>query len=326
MAAESYFEHCGKWGVADSYRTSVTETVDHPTLDGILVSLTVFPSFQSEWGVRILHSGDRTLLRSVDFHDSVWYSALAEVEDGYYDRIPSKARYSRRVREVTLSDDIAQLLRQVTARESQRRRPYAESELLSMGFDGTTYLFSAGSACGTTWSPERHSRAGKLVDSFYGLRTQAALPTRFLQYAWERRTYAKLLDLEGRQMTPWEYLVFATTALAFVAAAALPLLVAGLVALLNHSLPRRRLYIFSTAAMSYGIACIAALPLAIFIFVGDPLAAQLSTDGYSAVAAAVEWITRLALWIILLLWSAASFTVPILLRRRWRLAFEEHAG
>jgi hypothetical protein len=33
------------------------------------------------------------------------------------------------------------------------------------------------------------------VDSFEGLRIQAALPTRFLQYAWERRTYAKLLDL-----------------------------------------------------------------------------------------------------------------------------------
>ncbi len=159
MAAENYFEPCGGYGATDSYRTSVIEAVDDPALDGILVSLTVFPSFQSEWGVRIVQSGNKTLLRSVDFHESIWYSAYSEIEDGYYDRIPSKARYSRRIREVTLSEDIAQLLRQVTERESQRRRPHNEGELLSIGFDGTTYLFSANDACATTWSPERHTRA-----------------------------------------------------------------------------------------------------------------------------------------------------------------------
>lgn len=307
-------EPCTSWG-ADNYRNTVTATIDSPYRDQTLVSFTEFPSFSWEWGIRVVDSEGRMRLRVVEFQESVWYSAYDETESGYFEQDLSKPSYRRLIRETNLSTDTARLLQSIMDREV---RDAKEKQGLTMGFDGTSYLFVANDNCAQTWSPEQASRAGKLVQIFYDLRIQAAIPSRFLQLGWERRIHARLLALEGERMSARDYLLFASISLAIMAFAALPLFIATIFALIKPALPRRRWYILSAAALSYGIACIVALPFFVFAFVGDQISSQLGSDGHAIASTGVRWITQAAIPTIFAAWLIAMFLVPTLLKRHWR--------
>ena len=117
------------------YKASVLATIDAPTYKGIVASFTEFPSFTAERGVRIIDTGDRTLLRVVEFQDSVWYSAVEETRPGYFERDFSRSSYRRLVRETTLRRDTTRLLESILRREVLDARG---REGFRMGFDGTT--------------------------------------------------------------------------------------------------------------------------------------------------------------------------------------------
>lgn len=299
----------------DGYRETVLATIDAPYRNQTLVSFTEFPSFSSEWGIRIIERGKHMRLRVVEFQDSVWYSASKETESGYFEQDLSSASYRRLIRDTALSADTARLLQSVV---SGQVLSASAKEGLTMGFDGTTYIFGVGDACAEIWSPEATSRAGKIIDVFNDLRIQAAIPSRFLQLGLERRIHARLLALEGRRMSIREYFLFATMSLAVIAFAALPLLVATFFAVFKPALPRKRWYILSSAALTYGIACISALPFFVFAFVGAPLSSQLDKDGHAIASTAVHWMGQAAMPVVLSIWFIAMFLLPALLRRRWR--------
>ena len=306
-------EPCSDDGLGD-YKASVLTTIDAPTHEGVLASFTEFPSFTAERGVRIIDTGDRTLLRVVEFQDSVWYSAVEETRPGYFERDFSRSSYRRLVRETTLSRDTARLLESILRREMLNARG---REDFMVGFDGTTYYFGVAGGCAEVVSPDPGTSASQLADVFNDLRIQASIPSRFLQLGWERRLHARLLMLEGKHMSTREYLLFAGVALAIIACAALPLLIAWVFAVFSPALPRRRWYVLVSAAVAYGAACIVALPFFVFGFFGTPLASQLGSDGHATAGIAIYWIGRAAIPVIVTTWLIAAIVVPIALRRRW---------
>ena len=280
-----------------------------------MASLTAFPSFQPEWGVRIIRTESGPRLRTVEFHVSVWYSGYREIRPGTFARNPSAANYQRTVREVPVSTDVAQALQGILRSEVGR----ADKKNERFGFDGQIYMFSSGGVCATAWSPESNSRSRKLVEVFETLKTQASVPTRWLQLFWERRAFRQLqLLAEETTMTTGEYLLVLGLGSGIVLLAALPIFIALVLAAIPRSLPRKRAFVFVSGAMSYGSTCLVALLFLPFLLASTQLAVQLDTDGHTGVAMVVGWIGKVSPVAVFGFWLVASVATPIFLRRRWR--------
>jgi hypothetical protein len=186
-----------------------------------------------------------------------------------------------------------------------------------MGLDGDGFYYSANGHCGFTWSPERGTRAARLVDIFENLQLQASLPTRLLQLFWEKRVLAKMSTMTGRPIMPVsQYLVVIGLGVAVIAFAALPLFIAAVVMLIPYRLLRKRRFVLVSGALSYGFTCLVALVFLPFFLAGSQVAAQLEIDGHTTSATATDLIVRFGLGVLFVCWLVFSVAVPVYIRRK----------
>ena len=297
----------------DGFLDEVEGHIDAPHPGETVVSFTAIPSFQPEWGLRIIRTEDGFVLRSTEFRRSLWYDAYREVRPGRFGRIPELKQPDPIVHEVSLSQKLGTQLREFIVEEID----HADSADARMGLDGESFYYSANGHCGSTWSPERGSRAARLVGLFENLKIQASLPTRLLQLFWEKRVFAKMSTITGRPTMPVaEYLVVIALGIAIVAVAALPLFIAAVVMLIPHRLARKRRFVVVSGALSYGFTCLVALVFLPFFLAGSQVSAQLEVDGHTASATATDLVVRFGSGLLSVCWLVCSVAVPVYLRRR----------
>lgn len=298
---------------SDDYHQQVDRLIDVPARGHINVSFTAFPSFDTEWGIRVVEKDGRYFLRSVRFRNSVWHSAYAEYKPHYFHRNPAKADTRRVVHEVPLSADVAALLQESIRRELTEL-PMAEPQ---MGLDGESYLFRDDAArCGTTWSPDLGTRAFNLVEAFEALRIQAALPLRPIQYVKERRAYQLLLSLKGSSMHTKDYLMLIGAMLSVVLLASLPMVTASLTLLAPRRPLRKRKFVLASGVLTYGITCVAGVVVLPFILFGWQLGTFLPSLGSPGLGTIFDGLYLWSPIALAVLWVVLSFAVPIYLRLR----------
>jgi hypothetical protein len=296
----------------DGFLDELDGHIDAPHAGDTVVSFTAIPSFQAEWGLRIIQTADGFLLRSTQFRRSIWYDAYREVRPGRFERVPELKQPDPIVHEVSLSPGFGAQLRDLIVEEID----HADSADARMGLDGESFYYSANGHCGFTWSPERGTRPARLVDLFENLKVQASLPTRLLQLFWEKRVLAKISTMIGRsQMPVSEYLVVIGLGLAVIAFAALPLFIAAVVMLIPHRLRRKGRFVLVSGAMSYGFTCLVALVFLPFFLAGSQVSAQLEVDGHTTSATATDLIVRFGLGVMIVCWLMFSVAVPVYMRR-----------
>ena len=178
---------------SDSYHLQVAAAIDQQAAGTLLLGFTAYPSFQSEWGIRIVQDAkNAVMLRVVEFRDSVWSSAYQEEPKGSFKRNPAKANLQRSIRDIVISDELLRELRRVVEREVGA----ASAANAKFGLDGETYAFTSGAnACAETWSPESGTRMAKLVAIFAALRTLPNTPTNPLRSFHEMIVIGKLKKL-----------------------------------------------------------------------------------------------------------------------------------
>lgn len=180
-------------GAGNPYYADVDLHIDRSGAGTILLGFTAYPSFETEWGVRVLENTNRgSSLLVVEFKHSVWDSAFQEKPKGTFRRNPAKADHKHATAEIPVSPELLQRLRRLVDHEVG-----AASESNSdFGLDGTFYRFTAaGRSCATVWSPDEGTRAGRLVAIFKSLRALAHAPTAILRRIREERILKKLDDL-----------------------------------------------------------------------------------------------------------------------------------
>jgi hypothetical protein len=327
FAAGDGFEPCEADVVEDdSYYVPLDSSINGPSEAKVSVSFTAIPSFDNEWGVRLIRSGDSVILRAVDFDFSVFHSAYQEIRPGTFARKPALARYDHSLHEVAIDHALARLLEEEIAQQIAG----ADPSNARCVFDGDSYYFRMKGTCGSTCSPPWGSRAERLVDAFYDLKTQASLPTRWFQLFWEKRTLAKLLVATGRERMPVsDYVLVFLIGLTIVAVAALPLLVACLVAFFPTRLQRKAKFVLTCGMLSYGATCLIAVCALPFLLTGLQLAAQ-APVGEGAPVIPMYLLKSYAKTALFWCWMASSVGVPVYLRRavwpQWTNAVEQIAA
>lgn len=179
-------------GPDDSYRMEADSVIDEAKAGKVLLGFTAFPSFEPEWGIRILQNAKReSILRVVQFKKSVWSSAYQEHPKGTFQRDPSKANLQRSMHEIPVSEELLVLLLKVVGREVAA----ASAANAKFGLDGETYKFtSEGKSCATAWSPDSGTRAGKLVEIFVALKILPTTPTSLFRSYREGKIVEKLRE------------------------------------------------------------------------------------------------------------------------------------
>ena len=136
---------------------------------GILAaSVTVMPSFEPEWKVATSQSKAIALLTYIVFDRSVWHSSWVKTGPRTKVNDPSSSQAKAIPFTVPISDQLYSLINSEWARSISAASPSDD-----MGLDGETYNFYALSHCASTWSPDRVSRDGRLVEIVYALRALA---------------------------------------------------------------------------------------------------------------------------------------------------------
>jgi hypothetical protein len=161
--------------VDQSYHAKVASAIDQAASARTLLGLTAYPSFESEWGIRILQNAkNQPMLRVVEFKKQVWSTMFHERPKGTFSRDPSRANLARHIKEIPISTELLQELRRVVDYEVR----VASAGNAAIGFDGETYHFTSGEkACGSAWSPGDGTRNGELVAIFQSLRKLPDAPT-----------------------------------------------------------------------------------------------------------------------------------------------------
>jgi hypothetical protein len=177
----------------ESYQMETDSVIDEARAGKVLLGFTAYPSFEPEWGIRILQNAkNESLLRVVQFKKSVWYSAYQEHAKGTFQRDPSKANLERSVHEIPVSKELLGLLLKVVGREVAA----ASTANAQFGLDGESYKFTAGGkSCATTWSPDSDTRAGRLVAIFEALRVLPTTPFSLFRNYREGKIIARLREL-----------------------------------------------------------------------------------------------------------------------------------
>ncbi len=134
--------------VMASYYTAVERAVDVRSGPSAIVAITILPSFQPEYALRVLK--DAVVL--VRFQSSLWYEGPSS------DGISPKKGF--KVWTAPISSQLAATVAGVVARHIASAKRSDE-----MGLDGVSYRFSVpGAACASAWSPDETSTDGKLVE------------------------------------------------------------------------------------------------------------------------------------------------------------------
>jgi hypothetical protein len=275
-----------------------------------MLSYLDLPGLQTGWGLQIVRSNDRFLLRSVQFR-SAW-RGFAEVRPGDFEANPVQP--DPIVRTVSLSSSLAEELRAAVIAEIAK----ADQANARMGLDGEGFYFYAEDQCAWAWSPDPGTQPERLADVFANLKTQTLLPTRLLQLFWEKRVDLKLGQYAGRLDMPLsQYLIVIAIGIGVVIVGALPLLIAGIVMLIPKRLARKRRFVVVSGALSYGFTCFVALLFLPFFLLGSWMSAELDVDGHSDLALALDFIGNYSVLALLAAGVVFAVVVPIYLRRKW---------
>jgi hypothetical protein len=276
-----------------------------------ILSYLDLPALQPGWGVQIVRSNDRYLLRSVQFRRD-WRGGYVEVRPGYFEANPVQP--DPIVRTVSLSSSLAEELRAVVIAEIAK----ADQANARMGLDGEGFYYFAKDQCAWAWSPDPGTKPERLADVFANLKTQTLLPTRLLQLFWEKRVVLKLGQYAGRLDMPLsQYLIVIAIVIGVVMVGALPLLIAGIVMLVPKRLARKRRFVVVAGALSYGFTCFVALLFLPLFLLGSWISAELDVDGHSDLAFALDFIAKYSVLALLAAGVVFAVIVPIYLRRKW---------
>jgi hypothetical protein len=152
-------------GLQDYY-AQIETRIRQAAPDQALWKITVFPSFQPEWGIRATRSGDDYELTVVRFDRSIWDSAWVKTgrNEVKHDLSAVRARTQRVIRKIS-----AHLFSELEAaiRGSIEEAASVDADDLNEiveTVDGVTFRFEVGeSACGETHTLDRAKRAGRLA-------------------------------------------------------------------------------------------------------------------------------------------------------------------
>lgn len=137
------------------YRQAVDKIIDGAVGHPPALALTVLPSFETEYGVRIV-GNDVYLVR---MRTSIWSSTVVEDDEHSYHHDFRRAQASTAVNKAPLSPE---LVKRLTHRFSAAIAGAKASN--AGGLDGTIYHFASPLAgCGQAWSPQAGTADGKLV-------------------------------------------------------------------------------------------------------------------------------------------------------------------
>jgi hypothetical protein len=153
--AQESFEPCTD-EMFPEYHAGVNSVIDSAVGEKPRLSVTTFPSFRPEYGIRIV--GSKVYFATLN--DSFWYSSNVYDEKtrrGYYDF--TKPKLKAKISSAPLSQDLIDRTIKIYVAAISSATKYER-----LGFDGTTYRFTTPSAgCGKTWSPSQGTRAYQLV-------------------------------------------------------------------------------------------------------------------------------------------------------------------
>ena len=276
-----------------------------------ILSFLDLPALSTGWGLQIVRSRERFLLRMVQFRRD-FRGGRMEIRPHVFGWNPVQP--DPLVRTVSISRGLAERLGAVVTAEIA----HPDQADTRGGFDGEEFFFYAGGKCGGAWSPDLGTRPELLADIFQDLKTQALLPTRLVQLFWEKRTVARLNLYTGTEaMTVYQYLLVIAVAVAIVVVGALPLLIAWLVSLFPKRLQRKRHFVVVSGALSYGFTCFIGVVLLPFLLLGSWVAAELDVEGLSDWAIPLDFIVLYGVYVLLNAALVFGLAVPIYLRRKW---------
>jgi len=303
---------CDSWAVG--FVKDLSDDSKGSSPGQVMLSYLDLPGLWTGWGFQIVRSGERYLLRTVQFRRAMRGGTI-ELRPHVFG--PNPVQPDPLVRTASISRSLAERLSAVAIAEIAQ----ADQANARMGLDGEGFYFYADGKCAWTWSPDPGTRPERLADIFQDLKTQALLPTRLVQLFWERRVIARLNHYTGSAAMPlYQYLILIAVGIGIVAVGALPLLIAWIVTLIPKRLHRKRRFVVVSGALSYGFTCFFGLILLPFVLIGSGVAAQLDVDGHSALAFTLDFIVKYAVLALLGVGVMFAVIVPIYLRREWRLA------
>jgi hypothetical protein len=281
----------------------------------VVLSYLDLPGLRTGWGFQIVRSGDRSLLRTVQFRRDL-QGGTVEIRPHVFG--PNPVQPDPLVRTVSISRSLAERLRAVAIAEIAQ----ADQANARVGFDGEGFYFYADGKCGWAWSPDLGTRPERLTDIFQDLKTQARLPTRLVQLFWEKRVIVRLNHYTGSAAMPlYQYLIILAIGIGIVVAGALPLLIAWIVTLIPKRLQRKLHFVLVSGALSYGFTCFLAVLLLPFLLLGSAVAAQFDVDGHSDLALTLDVIVKYSVYVLLNAGLVFAVAVPIYLRKKWATLF-----
>jgi hypothetical protein len=305
----------------DSRSAGLAEDLSDDSKDSrageVVLSYLDLPGLSTGWGLQIVRSGDRFLLRTVQFRRD-FHGGTMEIRPHVFG--PNPVQPDPLVRTVSISRSLAEELRAVALGEIAQ----ADHANARMGLDGEDFYFYADGKCGAAWSPDRGTKPERLADIFADLKTQARLPTRLVQLFWEKRVLVRLNQYTGSaSMSPGQYLIVLAFGIGIVVVGALPLLIAWIVTLIPKRLQRKFHFVLVSGALSYGFTCFLAVLLLPFLLLGAQVAAEFDVDGHSDLALMLDVIVKYSVYVLLNAGLVFAIAVPIYLRRKWWTSLSE---
>ena len=168
------------------YYEAVNYVIDKAVGFNPNLSLTTFPSFSAEEGIRIVGNE----IYYVQLTSSVWYTNQkpddsVPVEKWLTSHVPTKVFHG------TIQHDLAERIKQIYTTAISKAAPSEAS-----GLDGETYRYSTSTSCAETWSPSTGTLDARLVDLQNELATYAKKSS--AKYLWRNESAiwraAKLVD------------------------------------------------------------------------------------------------------------------------------------
>jgi hypothetical protein len=309
LAIADGLQPCDSW--AAGFIKDLSDDSKGSSRGQVMLSYLDLPGLWTGWGFQIVRSGERYLLRTVQFRRDMRGGTI-ELRPHVFG--PNPVQPDPLVRTVSISRGLAERLSAVAIAEIAQ----ADQANARMGFDGEGFYFYVDGKCAWTWSPDPGTKPERLADIFQDLKTQALLPTRLMQLFWEKRVIARLNHYAGSAAMPlYQYLIIAAVGIGIVAVGALPLLIAWIVTLIPKRLQRKRRFVVVSGALSYGFTCFVGLILLPFFLIGSQVAAQLDVDGHSDLAFTLDFIGKYSALALLGVGVVFAGIVPIHLRRKW---------
>ena len=175
----------------NDYFSAVDKVIDSAINGHPDVALTIFPSFKSEYGIRIVQ--DDVYL--VQLRTSFWGSSVVSDRPGSYHHNFSVPRVKTAVYKAALtrevSNQVKKLYSSVIAKDKNSK---------TGGLDGTTYRFVVQpGGCGETWSPSENSIDDEFVTLAELLSAHAKSTWVFRRFS-ENRILRRLAEIEQRNV------------------------------------------------------------------------------------------------------------------------------